>query len=53
VVGQTIFDHTNLSGVQGLDTCRHQSPSPLDRATLAQSGCLPERFLHGCGRSTI
>jgi uncharacterized protein YjbI with pentapeptide repeats len=51
VLGHTIFDHTNLNGVRGLDTCRHQGASALDLATLAQSGKLAEHFLRGCGYS--
>jgi uncharacterized protein YjbI with pentapeptide repeats len=51
VVGDTAFIHTNLHGARGLDTCRHQSVSPLDAGTLAQSGPLPAGFLRGCGWS--
>src|SRR5262245_35984827 len=38
VVGSTIFSHTHLSGVRGLDTCRHQAPSSLDVETCTCSG---------------
>jgi uncharacterized protein YjbI with pentapeptide repeats len=49
VLGDTVFADTNLNGVQGLETCRHQGPSRLDLGTLAQSGLVPEAFLRGCG----
>jgi uncharacterized protein YjbI with pentapeptide repeats len=51
VMGSTIFGHTHLYGVRGLDTCRHQAPSPLDVGTCACSGSLPADFLRGCGWS--
>jgi uncharacterized protein YjbI with pentapeptide repeats len=51
VMGSTIFDHTHLHGARGLDTCRHQAPSPLDVGTCACSGSLPADFLRGCGWS--
>jgi uncharacterized protein YjbI with pentapeptide repeats len=51
VVGWTIFSHTDLSGVRGLDTCRHQAPSSLDVGTCARSESLPADFLRGCGWS--
>ena len=51
VMGSTMFGHTHLHGAQGLDTCRHQAPSPLDRGTCAGSGSLPAEFLRGCGWS--
>ena len=40
-----------LHGARGLDTCRHQDPSPLDVGTCACSGSLPADFLRGCGWS--
>src|SRR4029450_4551073 len=49
VMGSTIFDHTHLHGTKGLDTCRHQAPSPLDVGTCTCSGSLPTDFLRGCG----
>lgn len=49
VVGSTIFGNTNLTGAQGLDTCRHSGPSVIDFQTLAISGPLPLVFLRGCG----
>jgi hypothetical protein len=48
-VGSTIFGNTNLTGAQGLDTCRHSGPSVIDFQTLAISGPLPLVFLRGCG----
>jgi uncharacterized protein YjbI with pentapeptide repeats len=51
VVGSTIFGHTHLHGVRGLDTCRHQAPSLLDVETCTCSGSLPADFLRGCGWS--
>ncbi len=49
VLGGTVFGHTRLRGARGLDTCRHQAPSALDRDTLAAAGDLPEAFVRGCG----
>jgi uncharacterized protein YjbI with pentapeptide repeats len=51
VMGSTIFGHTHLLGARGLDTCRHQAPSPLDVGTLVCSGSLPADFLRSCGWS--
>jgi hypothetical protein len=45
----TVFSETSFIAVQGLDTCRHISPSTLDHDTLAQSWPLPLAFLRGCG----
>ncbi len=45
----TIFSDVNLTDVSGLDTCRHEGPSPLDFRTLQRSGPLPLAFLRGCG----
>jgi hypothetical protein len=45
----TVFGHTTLMNVLGLDACIHNGPSILDHATLAQSGQLPLSFLRGCG----
>ena len=47
----TVFGDTNLTAVQGLETCRHFGPSILDHRTLAKSGPLPLAFLRGCGLS--
>lgn len=51
VLGQTLFGQTSLRQARGLDTCRHQAGSALDRATLSASGVLPAAFLRGCGWS--
>jgi len=48
-LNETIFGNTNLRGVQGLDTCRHEGPSTIDHRTLAISGPFPLAFLRGCG----
>ena len=45
----TIFGNTNLTAVQGLETCFHEGPSILDPGALARSGPLPLAFLRGCG----
>jgi hypothetical protein len=45
----TIFGNTNLTAVQGLETCIHDGPSILDHRALARSGPLPLAFLRGCG----
>lgn len=49
ILAYTIFGDANLSGVKGLDTCRHHGPSILDFPTLAKSSPLPVNFLRGCG----
>jgi hypothetical protein len=49
VLVATVFGNTNLTAVQGLETCIHIGPSTLDHRTLAQSGPLPLAFLRGCG----
>jgi hypothetical protein len=46
---ETVFGNSNLTAVQGLETCRHNGPSILDHRTLAKSGPLPLNFLRGCG----
>jgi hypothetical protein len=48
-LSKTIFGDTDLSEVQGLDSCEHDGPSTLDHRTLAKSGRLPLTFLRGCG----
>ena len=48
---ETIFSDTNLTAVQGLETCDHSGPSTLDHRPLAKSGPLPLAFLRGCGLS--
>ena len=45
----TIFGNTNLSEVQGLESCQHVGPSTLDYRTIVRSGLLPLPFLRGCG----
>jgi len=45
----TIFGDTDLTAVQGLETCRHHSPSTIDHRTLTKSGPLPLAFLRGYG----
>src|SRR5262249_47950064 len=45
----TIFGNTNLTAVQGLETCFHLRPSIFDSRVLARSGPLPLAFLRGCG----
>jgi TIR domain/Pentapeptide repeats (8 copies) len=45
----TVFGDTNLTAVQGLETCYHLGPSILDHRTLTKSGLLPLAFLRGCG----
>lgn len=46
---ETIFGDTNLTDVQGVETCFYAGPSTLDHRTLAKSGPLPLAFLRGCG----
>jgi uncharacterized protein YjbI with pentapeptide repeats len=48
---ETVFGNTNLTTVQGLETCHHHGPSILDHRTLTLSGQLPLAFLQGCGLS--
>jgi uncharacterized protein YjbI with pentapeptide repeats len=48
-LNETVFGDTNLTAVQGLETCTHVGPSTLDHRTLAKSGPLPLAFLRGCG----
>src|SRR4030095_4677511 len=48
-LGSTVFGNTNLTAVQGIETCDHGGPSTLDHRTLARSGPLPLTFLRGCG----
>ena len=45
----TGFALTNLKNAIGLDSCRHDGPSPLDFHTLQKSWPLPLSFLRGCG----
>jgi uncharacterized protein YjbI with pentapeptide repeats len=48
VIVHTIFTHTNLSGVTGLDARSYLAASQLDPGTLAQSDPFPAVFLQGC-----
>jgi hypothetical protein len=45
----TIFSGTNLTGVIGLETCRHTFPSTLDHRILETFNPLPIPFLRGVG----
>lgn len=47
--GETDFLNVSLGGARGLSRVRHESPSYIDIATLAQS--LPVTFLRGIGLS--
>lgn len=49
VLGSTVFEHIDLSGVIGLESCRHECPSVIDFHTLQLSGLLPLSFLRGVG----
>jgi uncharacterized protein YjbI with pentapeptide repeats len=49
VLSDTIFGNVNLSGVIGLETCRHLGPSTIDHRTIEKSGQLPLSFLRGVG----
>jgi hypothetical protein len=49
ILDETVLGNTNLTAVQGLETCDHLGPSILDHRTLARSGPLPLAFLRGCG----
>ncbi|NER84179.1 MAG: toll/interleukin-1 receptor domain-containing protein, partial [Leptolyngbya sp. SIO1D8] len=46
---ETVLANIDLSQAQGLDTCEHFGPSPIDYRTLARSGQLPLSFLRGVG----
>ena len=48
-INGTIFAWLNLTGVIGLDTCRHVGRSIIDHLTLQLSGPLPLVFLRGVG----
>jgi uncharacterized protein YjbI with pentapeptide repeats len=48
----TVFGSTTLTGVKGLDLCRHEGPSIIDfptLSTLSSSDPLPTAFLRGVG----
>ena len=49
-LGSTTFVNADLSGVKGLETVKHKSPSSIGVDTLYKSaGKIPEAFLRGCG----
>jgi TIR domain-containing protein/pentapeptide repeat protein len=48
-LGDTVFADVDLSGVTGLEQCRHDGPSTIDLRTLQKSGPLPLAFLRGLG----
>ncbi|HEX8423791.1 MAG TPA: toll/interleukin-1 receptor domain-containing protein [Pyrinomonadaceae bacterium] len=49
-LGDTIFGNNDLSGVIGLNSIIHSSPSIIGIDTLFRSGGkIPESFLRGCG----
>jgi uncharacterized protein YjbI with pentapeptide repeats len=43
----TVFGDLNLSGLSGLESCRHVGASIIDHQTLQRSGTLPLPFLRG------
>jgi TIR domain/Pentapeptide repeats (8 copies) len=46
----TLFANTDLSGIRGLESVKHQGPSTIGIDTLLESGgTIPEAFLRGCG----
>jgi uncharacterized protein YjbI with pentapeptide repeats len=52
LLSHAVFSAVDLSGVKGLDTCRHQAPSTIGIDTLGKSkGRVPVAFLRGCGLS--
>jgi uncharacterized protein YjbI with pentapeptide repeats len=53
LIWETVFARTDLSGVEGLETCKHGGPSLIDHRTLRRSGGLPRTFLQGCGLPDI
>jgi hypothetical protein len=48
-LGRTVFGNVDLTGVTGLEQCRHDVPSTIDHRTLQKSGPLPLAFLRGVG----
>jgi TIR domain/Pentapeptide repeats (8 copies) len=49
-LGQTSFANTDLTGAEGLESCRHLGPSSVGIDTFFKSkGELPDSFLRGCG----
>jgi hypothetical protein len=49
VLFETIFGNVDLTGVIGLESCRHLGPSTIDHRTLQRSKPLPLPFLRGVG----
>ncbi len=47
--GTTTFCRTNLRNANGLESCKHSSPSALDFSSLGRVEALPAVFLRGCG----
>jgi uncharacterized protein YjbI with pentapeptide repeats len=48
-LSDTVFGNVDLSGIIGLETCKHRGPSIIDHRTLQKSGTLPLAFLRGVG----
>jgi len=49
-IGWTVFTENDLSGVNGLETVKHDAPSSIGVDTLYKSGGnIPEAFLRDCG----
>jgi hypothetical protein len=49
ILYETVFASVNLSGVVGLEACKHRGPSIIDHRTFQKSGPLPLSFLRGIG----
>jgi uncharacterized protein YjbI with pentapeptide repeats len=50
IVGETILDGNDLSTAKGLDTVKHEFPSPIGVSTIYLSqGKIPDSFLRGAG----
>jgi uncharacterized protein YjbI with pentapeptide repeats len=49
ILSDTIISNVDLTGVIGLEYCRHSGPSTIDHRTLQRSGSLPIPFLRGIG----
>src|SRR4051794_15432789 len=50
ICGETNFGNVDLSGVDGLESIRHEAPSTVGVDTLVRSrGKIPETFLRRCG----
>jgi TIR domain-containing protein/pentapeptide repeat protein len=46
---ETVLANIDLTGVNGLESCRHSGPSFIDLTTLQKSNPLPLAFLQGVG----